>query len=440
MKTPILLTALALLTFSLPTVQAQGPLANPGPPGPTQKSLQQIWDKIGSLETQVGQLRAQNQALSAMLARSDSINLAWNLRTVDTSSGEFLSLAFGADGFPAIAYSGSDRFSDPQSVKFARFNGTSWNISVVESIDEGILGECGRGVSLSFDPSGNPAVCYRKTTTVFDGAIGRTTQELRFAHYNGSTWTLTTLVTGSATLLTGGPEALKFGPDSEPAITYLSGDGARIHYIKRTGGAWNISVVDAVSDSSPYIRSASLVFGPQGVPSIAYSGAEGVKFAKLNGPVWEVRSVDPHGFGPSLAYGPDQLPSVAYIKNSAPGSDMRGLALARRFRGNLSWETTLIDGSSTVSGHPQSRASLAFGADGQPIVVYNVSVNLGTAKLNAATFDGINWKLSVLARKSDGTSSISLAVGPDGQPLCTWHERSDNQLYLGWKGSFWSVR
>ncbi len=440
MKTPILLTALALLTFSFPTVQAQGPLANPGPPGPTQKSLQQIWDKIGSLEAQVGQLRAQNQALNAALASSDSINLAWNLRAVDTSSGKYSSLAFGADGFPAIAYSGGDPYSRPQSIKFARFNGTSWTISVVESIDEGIFGECGTGVSLSFDPSGNPAVCYRKTTTVFDGAIGRTTQELRFAHHNGSAWTLTTLITGSATVLTGGPESLKFGPDGEPAITYLSGDGSRINYIKRTGGAWNISVVDAVSDSSPYMRSASLVFSPEGVPSIAYSGAEGVKFASLNGPAWSVSSVDPHGFGPSLAYGPDQLPSVAYIKNRAPGSDMSGLALARRFSGNLSWETTLIDSSPRVDGSPESQASLAFGTDGQPIVTYNVAVNLGTAKLNAATFDGINWKLSVIARKSDGTSTISLAVGPDGQPLCTWYERSTNQLYLGWKGSFWSVR
>ena len=40
--------------------RAQGDLIPPGPPAPTMKSLQEIWDKVGGLETQVSGLQTQN--------------------------------------------------------------------------------------------------------------------------------------------------------------------------------------------------------------------------------------------------------------------------------------------------------------------------------------------------------------------------------------------
>lgn len=79
---------------------AQGPLAPPAAPAPTQKSLQEIWNKIGTLETQLTAVSGINAISAAGLA------LPWNLTAGDTagSVGSITSLAFGPDGQPAISY------------------------------------------------------------------------------------------------------------------------------------------------------------------------------------------------------------------------------------------------------------------------------------------------------------------------------------------------
>ena len=93
-----------------------GSLAPPGAPEPTMKSLQEIWDKIGDLETTVGTqqtqittLQTQNAALlqqSALMLLNAGVALLWSIATVDSegSVGGYASLAFGPDGQPAIAY------------------------------------------------------------------------------------------------------------------------------------------------------------------------------------------------------------------------------------------------------------------------------------------------------------------------------------------------
>lgn len=61
-----LLVALSLLPWT-PQLMAQGDLAPPGGPLKSMKSLQEIWNKIATLESQVISLQAQNQNLSNLL-------------------------------------------------------------------------------------------------------------------------------------------------------------------------------------------------------------------------------------------------------------------------------------------------------------------------------------------------------------------------------------
>ena len=114
MKFTILaLAATTSLAFS------QGPLLPPGAPAPTQKSLQEIWNKIGVLEAQNSSLQVQLSAVSGQNAISAAgMALPWNIKTVDSlgSVGSFTSLAFGPDGLPAISYYDNTNFD----LKFAR--------------------------------------------------------------------------------------------------------------------------------------------------------------------------------------------------------------------------------------------------------------------------------------------------------------------------------
>ena len=84
------------------------------------------------------------------------------------------SLAFDSSCNPAVAYSDDidgDGWID--TLKFARWNGSSWNIEVVDT------GPVGYGVfaALAFDrQTGYPSVAHKGTG------------QIRFFRWNGSTW------------------------------------------------------------------------------------------------------------------------------------------------------------------------------------------------------------------------------------------------------------
>ncbi len=106
-----IIIAISTVTF----LHAQGPLAPPGAPAPTQKSLQEIWDKIAIQQAQITTLQTQNASLQTQLSTVSGMHaisaaglaLPWNINTVDSAGtvGEYYtSLAFGPGGQPAISY------------------------------------------------------------------------------------------------------------------------------------------------------------------------------------------------------------------------------------------------------------------------------------------------------------------------------------------------
>lgn len=112
MKFPPLATLAICILPPTSFLLAQGSLTPPGAPAPTMRSLGEIWDKIGALETQTAalltaheQFRAEHRLLSVFLAGASG-SLAWQLATVDSASvvGEYSSLAFGPDGQPALSH------------------------------------------------------------------------------------------------------------------------------------------------------------------------------------------------------------------------------------------------------------------------------------------------------------------------------------------------
>ncbi|MFO1531959.1 MAG: hypothetical protein U1F77_20070 [Kiritimatiellia bacterium] len=111
--------------------------------------------------------------------------------------GRYTSLAFGADGQPAIAYYDVTN----QNLKYARYNGSAW---VVVTIDAS--GDVGSHASLKFGPDGQPAIAY----------LDDSAHTLKFGRYSGSAWSFTTLDVANS----GEFASLAFGPDGQPAIAY----------------------------------------------------------------------------------------------------------------------------------------------------------------------------------------------------------------------------
>src|SRR5262245_59167780 len=155
MKTVGLISSLLCLSFSCVSLLAQGSLTPTAPPGPTMKSLQEIWDRIGVLETanaQQGQrIAAQTNILNA-LAEANGL-LGWRISTVTSAGdvGESASIAITPDGHPAISYLNTDA----GEVRYAVFNGTTWATTTVTAASS----TTGK-TSLAFAPNGQPAICY----------------------------------------------------------------------------------------------------------------------------------------------------------------------------------------------------------------------------------------------------------------------------------------
>lgn len=154
----VLSGTLVLLSASL--LLGQGPLTAPGAPAPTMKTLQELWDKVGGLETTVNSQQQQVSLLqqqNSLLLSNANINLPWQITTLDSTGnvGWDTSLTFTPGGQPAISYYNATN----ADLEYAVFNGTIWTLTTVDS-----PGAVGQYSSLAFTTGGQPAISYYDIT------------------------------------------------------------------------------------------------------------------------------------------------------------------------------------------------------------------------------------------------------------------------------------
>lgn len=197
--------------------------------------------------------------LSSPPANSSGLKLArqsasgWTKEIVDPEAGaRYNALALHpTSGNPAIAYSDDiDRDNWLESVKFAQWNGSSWDIQVVET------GTVGYGVfvSLAFHPvTGYPAIVH--------GNAG----QVRYLAWDGSAWNLEIV---DCCLYYGG-YSLAFDASGTAFVGYgKSGvSPSLMQFAKRTGtNTWTIETVDRGSIN----RFRNSMKFNSGIPGIAY--------------------------------------------------------------------------------------------------------------------------------------------------------------------------
>jgi len=233
----------------------------------------------------------------------------WDIEPVDTEGnvGSYPSLAFDPRGNPAISYYDFTH----QDLKYAHFNGTAWDITTVDS--EGDVGACD---SLAFDPQGNPGISYIDTTRAC----------LKYAHFDGASWDIVEM--DREVLSWGDPScfgtSLAFDPQGRPAISYRDSPHLDLRYAHFNGTTWDITSVDKEGDVGLY---PSLAFDPQGNPAIScWDRANGViKFARFNGTAWDTEIVAEGGEGTSLAFDPQGNVGISYF-------DLRNLSLKYAYK------------------------------------------------------------------------------------------------------------
>ena len=132
------------------------------------------------------------------------------IMTVDSSIGAFsydTSLAYTPGDQPAIAYYSNGG----PALKYAEYNGTSWDIAIVD--DSGLVG---KGCSLAFNPEGRPTITYHDQDEA----------SLRYAVFDGAAWQLSKVDDdGNAT-------SLLYLPDSTPAVAYDGGGKLKYAYLR----------------------------------------------------------------------------------------------------------------------------------------------------------------------------------------------------------------
>lgn len=223
---------------------------------------------------------------------------AWKLETIETKSAtnDVTSLAYAPDGSPAIAYRST---AGKGSTRFAKKNGSSWVIQVVESIYGGGY------YSLAFDPAGRPAIAY-----AFDADRNGSYDTLKLARWNGTAWMTEVVETGVVGY--GVFASLAFDASGNPVIAHGNGT---IRYVQWDGSSW---VVETIASGN----CSSLAFDGAG-PLVSYIvSSKEVRFARRVGPgVWTTELVETvtSTWKTDLILDPQGFPSFTYRRNPGTG-------------------------------------------------------------------------------------------------------------------------
>lgn len=414
---PIIHLFIAASTLGL--LHAQGDISPPpGAPAPNMKTLTEIWSKVGVLETQLGstqaeltkaqadltQIKANNQLLTGLLSTSPaSLSLPWNIVTVEGGISSFsdrISLVFNPEAQPAMVYPiGSIGMS------YASYNGTAWQI-------DNHYNDTGFSPSVAFAPAGYAAISYS------DGS------NLYFSSKTSGNWGVATIVDSGVNC---DYTSLAYGPGSQPAIAYYDRTNTNLKFASYNGSSWSSVTVDNNGDVGGGNGTNSLVFGPDGRPAIAYpdSTNQDLKFARYNGASWTLTTVDSVGSVgsyASLKFGPDGQPAIAYYDGT--NGDLK----LARYNGST-WALSTVESAGVVGNY----ASLAFGPDGQPAIAYRDETNF---KLRFTRYNGSTWTSAVVDNGPDVGRNCALSFGPDGQPAIAYRDSNYNAVKFARKGVF----
>ncbi|MCE5341169.1 MAG: hypothetical protein LLF92_08610 [Planctomycetaceae bacterium] len=314
---------------------------------------------------------------------------AWNIDVID-GGGEHSKLAV-INGQPAISYQGDD----DGELKYARYNGSSWNIEIVD--DNNIWAQSTSPAALA---NGNPAISYWEYME----------DNLKYAWYDGAAWhneiLESTGVTGRYTSL-----AIIGG---QPAISYYNSTTRELKYARFDGSAWQFTTIA----TNVYNLNTSMLALPDGNPAIAYYDNYTLRYAWFNGTIWQTRLVD------SSAAVVGQYASLAILPSGRPAISYYDLAYKRLKYAALNetdaWDIQVVDDGTYSLNDFGKYSSLAILPNGNPAISYYDGYN---ESLKLAIYDNGTWKTMDVDGYYGSQAGMfsSLAVMPDNTLGISYH-------------------
>ena len=332
--------------------------------------------------------------LVVLIGMSSPVLAQWQIEVIDPGSwGGYVSQALDSQGNPHLAYCDSGQ----GIVKYARWDGSSWQIEVVDN-----SGNVGDYLSFTLDEDDNAHISYYKNLGTNDG-------NLMYAHWDGTAWNIETVDSGQDT---GTDTSIDTDSNGYPHISYADNYNAILKYASWDGSAWNLEVVDNGDHVGFY---SSLALGKDDNAHICYrDNAIGIlRYARWDGSEWQLEIVDNDAaervgaFGsikldeignPHISYydWPDKLryaswdgaswniehvglggrgTSLVLDNNGTPHishSDYTTTSVRYSFWDGISWQTETVDGASSNVGYA---TSLVLDDYSTPFIAYQDLTN-----------------------------------------------------------------
>jgi hypothetical protein len=265
--------------------------------------------------------------------------------------------------------------------------------SGVTTVDAGNM--VGQFVSIAVDSNNRPGIAY------FDARNAN----LKYAHFNGSSWTITT---PDSRFTTGYYPSLQYDGNDQPNITYYYKTGGDLKFAIFSGGKWVLSAIDSAGDVGRY---SSLQYNPgSGRWSVAYedTGHGWFKYSAKTKSGWSTATVDnttqSGGGYISLAFSPTtNLPGMSYY-------DARNGNLKYALFNGSTWSKQTVAAKGTVGLY----SNLLFDDAGQPDILYysknadsvaRAQFFAGAWNYSSLTTTGGRWISRAVNGAGDGTIS-----------------------------------
>lgn len=330
----------------------------------------------------------------------------WSIQTVDKNAvrGGGVGITLDSHNNPHIAYNDYENgnYQNPMDLKYARWNGTGWNIQTVT--------QGGEYLDFVLDSNGTPHILY------FDAATG---YGLKYASWTGSNWNIQTIDDQ------GHKGSLALDSAGNPHIAYTANDNPIVlKYASWTGSSWSIQTLDSTGDFN-YV---SLALDSNNNPHIIYqtgnvtSGisslipSSAIKYAAWNASSgWNIQTALEGNVGfTHMALDSNGYPHFIYFEDNRNGNITFRTLMYDSWNGSA-WKSQIVASNMDAAG---SGGDFTIDSHDYPHIDYFNGTPDGGI-LMYARWISTAWDIQTVD-SNNATSSGPIAVDSNGNPHITY--------------------